>query len=172
MPNYPYVDLLSDDRQIFVQVSTAQNVPTKIKDTLENIKNGKKEYVSDIKEVYFFVLHNESIDDVKDYAGDSRIGKIDFEQAKHLITTQKIVARAMSDIEFQKALYDSEHLDEMSLKQVGEWWQELQEDFRRLRQNHQDYLREFYDVLHTTGYQYINNDIDIYLKSRGAMVPN
>lgn len=106
IPNYPYVDLLSDDRQIFVQVSTAQNVPTKIKDTLENIKNGKKEYVSDIKEVYFFVLHNESIDDVKDYAGDSRIGKIDFEQAKHLITTQKIVARAMSDIEFQKALYD------------------------------------------------------------------
>jgi len=23
-----------------------------------------------------------------------------------------------------------------------------------------DYLKEFYDVLHTTGYQYINNDID------------
>ena len=106
IPNYPYVDLLSDDRQIFVQVSTVQNVPTKIKDTLENIKNGKKEYVSDIKEVYFFVLHNESIDDVKDYAGDSRIGKIDFEQVKHLITTQKIIARAMSDLKFQKALYD------------------------------------------------------------------
>ena len=32
----------------------------------------------------------------------------------------------------------------MPLKDVGEWWQELQEDFRRLRQNHQDYLREFY----------------------------
>lgn len=30
-----------------------------------------------------------------------------------------------------------------------------------------DYLHEFYDVLHTTGYNYINNDIDIYLKSRG-----
>lgn len=29
------------------------------------------------------------------------------------------------------------------------------------------YLREFYDVLHTTGHQYINNDIDIYLRSRG-----
>ncbi|MFR3921517.1 MAG: DUF2397 family protein [Dysosmobacter welbionis] len=27
---------------------------------------------------------------------------------------------------------------------MGEWWQEPQEDFRRLRQNHQDYLREFY----------------------------
>lgn len=31
-----------------------------------------------------------------------------------------------------------------------------------------DYIREFYDVLHTTGYQYINNDIDIYLKARNA----
>lgn len=29
-----------------------------------------------------------------------------------------------------------------------------------------DYLREFYDVLHTTGHHYINNDIDIYLNSR------
>jgi hypothetical protein len=34
-----------------------------------------------------------------------------------------------------------------------------------------DYLREFYDVLHTTGYQYINSDIDIYLKSRNAVIP-
>lgn len=34
-----------------------------------------------------------------------------------------------------------------------------------------DYIREFYDVLHTTGYQYINNDIDIYLKARNAVMP-
>ena len=33
-----------------------------------------------------------------------------------------------------------------------------------------DYLNEFYDVLHTTGYQYINHDIDIYLKSRNAVI--
>ena len=33
-----------------------------------------------------------------------------------------------------------------------------------------DYIREFYDVLHTTGYNYINNDIDIYLKARGAEI--
>lgn len=32
------------------------------------------------------------------------------------------------------------------------------------------YLNEFYDILHTTGYQYINNDIDIYLKSRGVNI--
>lgn len=28
-----------------------------------------------------------------------------------------------------------------------------------------DYLRTFYDVLHTTGYQYINHDIDLYLQA-------
>ena len=38
--------------------------------------------------------------------------------------------------------------------------------------NKYDYLREFYDVLHTTGYQYINNDIDIYLNARNAVMPN
>ncbi len=32
-----------------------------------------------------------------------------------------------------------------------------------------DYLHEFYDVLHTTGHRYINNDIDIYIKSRQAI---
>ena len=34
-----------------------------------------------------------------------------------------------------------------------------------------DYLFEFYDVFHTTGYQYINQDIDIYLKARNADIP-
>ena len=29
-----------------------------------------------------------------------------------------------------------------------------------------DYIREFYDVLHTTGYQYINHDIDRFLQTR------
>ncbi len=33
-----------------------------------------------------------------------------------------------------------------------------------------DYLREFFDVLHTTGHNYINNDIDIYLRSRGVQL--
>ena len=33
-----------------------------------------------------------------------------------------------------------------------------------------DYLREFYDVLHTTGHQYINHDIDIYLNARNATI--
>lgn len=34
-----------------------------------------------------------------------------------------------------------------------------------------EYLREFYDVLHTTGYQYINQDIDRYLEAREVVFP-
>lgn len=34
-----------------------------------------------------------------------------------------------------------------------------------------DYIREYYDVLHTAGYQYINQDIDSYLKARNAEIP-
>ena len=31
-----------------------------------------------------------------------------------------------------------------------------------------DYIRSFYDVLHTTGTKYIFNDIDLYIKSCAA----
>ena len=34
-----------------------------------------------------------------------------------------------------------------------------------------EYIREFYDVLHTTGHQYINRDIDRYLQARNAVYP-
>ena len=34
-----------------------------------------------------------------------------------------------------------------------------------------EYIHEFFDVLHTTGYQYINHDIDIYLQARNAVLP-
>ena len=33
------------------------------------------------------------------------------------------------------------------------------------------YIYEFFDVLHTTGHQYINHDIDIYLQARNAVFP-
>lgn len=44
----------------------------------------------------------------------------------------------------QRALDGIEKLEQMSLKDVGDWWQDLQEDFSRLSQSYQDYLREFY----------------------------
>ncbi len=35
-------------------------------------------------------------------------------------------------------------LDDMNSREINAWWQDLQEDFQRLSQNHQDYLRNFY----------------------------
>ena len=44
----------------------------------------------------------------------------------------------------EAALYRERQLRSAPLKELNEWWNELQEDFRRLNQNYQDYLREFY----------------------------
>ena len=35
--NYPYVDLLSEDQELFVQVSTVQDISEKIKSTLKSL---------------------------------------------------------------------------------------------------------------------------------------
>ena len=45
---YPYIDLISENRELLVQVSTAQDVPTKIKNTLEKIRDSKdnERYIS------------------------------------------------------------------------------------------------------------------------------
>lgn len=32
-----------------------------------------------------------------------------------------------------------------------------------------DYIKSFYEVLHTTGNKFIVNDIDLYIKSRAAI---
>lgn len=34
-----------------------------------------------------------------------------------------------------------------------------------------DYLEQHYDVLHTTGYQFMNRDIDEFLEIRGVVLP-
>lgn len=47
-------------------------------------------------------------------------------------------------VRLEKSLEEAEAMEQASLKEVNEWWNLLQEDFRRLNQNYQDYLRDFY----------------------------
>ena len=47
-------------------------------------------------------------------------------------------------IRLEKSLEDAELMEHAGLKEVNEWWGMLQEDFKRLNQNYQDYLRDFY----------------------------
>ena len=105
IPNFPYFDLVSKDGELFVQVSTTKDIPTKIKSTLEKIKESKKEEFSKIKKAVFFVLSNDSVDKVVDYCGDNQIGNISFSRKDNLITTNDIISKAESDLDFQKSLY-------------------------------------------------------------------
>lgn len=47
-------------------------------------------------------------------------------------------------VRLEKSLGDVEMMEHAGLKEVNEWWSMLQEDFKRLNQNYQDYLRDFY----------------------------
>lgn len=103
---YPYVDLISENKQLFVQVSTSQDIPKKIKMTLENIRDSKDERFSALNQVMFFVLSNDSVDKVQDYNGDKQIGKISFTKKENLITTRDIKNRAENDLAFLNSLYN------------------------------------------------------------------
>lgn len=47
-------------------------------------------------------------------------------------------------VRIEEALSRLSYIMSASPKEVNEWWHNLQEDFKRLNQNYQDYLREFY----------------------------
>lgn len=103
--NYPYIDLISENKEFLVQVSTTQDVPTKIKCTLEKIKDSRNPQYSKINNIVFFVLGNDSISKIKEYTGDNQIGRISFTVKDNLITTKDIITKAQNDLEFQKKIY-------------------------------------------------------------------
>lgn len=76
--NYPTVDLISEDKTFYVQVSTANDIPGKIKYTFEKIKNSDDSNLKSIKRVIFFVLNNESVSNVNDLIDENQIGNIPF----------------------------------------------------------------------------------------------
>lgn len=47
-------------------------------------------------------------------------------------------------VRLERSLDETESMEKAELRTVNEWWQTLQEDFKRLNQNYQDYLRDFY----------------------------
>lgn len=104
--NFPYFDLISEDESIYVQVSTTIDVHQKIKTTLENIRDDKEKRFSKLNNAYFFVLHNDSIKNIKDYTGENQIGNISFTKAQNLITTQDIINKAQNNLTFQEQLYN------------------------------------------------------------------
>ena len=101
--NYPYVDLISEDEMIYVQVSTALDTSKKVRATLKNLRACTDPPFCDIQRVVFFMLGDQN--EVKDELGEST-GRISFSAADDIVTVKAIAQRAMEDMDFQHALYD------------------------------------------------------------------
>ena len=71
----------------------------------QKIRDSKDKKCSDLKNIVFFVLSNNSIDKVREYSGDNQIGSISFTIKDNLITTNDIITKAQNDLNFQKKLY-------------------------------------------------------------------
>ena len=138
--NYPYVDLVSEDKTIYVQVSTGQDIPRKVKSTLEKIKKSKVSSFSKIRTLYFFVLGNDSVDDVPAYTGKERIGNIDFQPKTHLISIVGIISKAEMDLEFQLSLYNLLYRESETFHATAEKFAEMLDTSRALIRTQIDYL--------------------------------
>jgi hypothetical protein len=104
--NYPCVDLISEDEKVYVQVSTVDNIPTKIKHTLERIRDSKNADIKNLTNIKFLMLNNESAEKVKDFIGENQIGNIPFKKADDLVTTANIIQKATDNLDFQLSLYN------------------------------------------------------------------
>lgn len=101
-PTFPYVDLLSEDKNIFVQVTTCKDIQNKISNTLKKIADSKYDWAKNIKEVYFYVLKNENTDKIKQ---SLTFGNVTFTKTKNLITSDTILKKAKNDLDFLNKLY-------------------------------------------------------------------
>jgi len=139
--NFPLMDLVSEDGKIYCQVSTRTDLPTKIKETLIGIRDIGKNKLKEIRQVYFFVLNNENVSKVKDFADDNKIGDIDFRKAENLITTEAIIHKAENDLDFQKSLYELLKKDSDFLKGDIEKFETALEDSKHV------FLNEIKDTI-------------------------
>lgn len=122
--NYPTVDLISEDKTFYVQVSTEKDISNKIKHTLEKIKTSNDPKIKSIKCVKFFVLNNEKVFGIRDLVGKNQIGDIPFTRKDDLITTADILGRAMNDLEFQCKLFELLYGEEQSVQNNLSKWKE------------------------------------------------
>ena len=88
---------------------------------LDNLRDQMciRDRLKSIEQLFFFVLANSSESKVMDFSGKERIGRINFIKSKNLITTENIVQKAKTDIEFQKKLYDFLLTESESVVQIS-----------------------------------------------------
>lgn len=136
-----------DKETILVQLredaAFAQYSPEQLTVDLDQLVNWKNlTPIQDPHKVY-------TVADFKNRQFQYMMSQIALEIERMTITLENLHTRTagLSFSAFRRihdALSTATRLDELSQKEIVAWWQDLQEDFSRLSQNHQDYLREFY----------------------------
>lgn len=161
---FPCVDLFSEDGNVFCQVSTCQNVPAKIRATLKKIKDSKLEKIKSIKEVYFFVLSNKSINKVKDLT----IGNVTFVKSKNLITTSNIIEKAIDDLVFQEKLYFLlKKEDEMFKSNFKKYQEAIDYDSKVILNDIDEFINKTYHIDISTQIDEINSNKDKFVLISG-----
>ena len=151
---YPYVDLLSEDKK-YVQVTTCKDVPTKIRETLNNIAKSKYEWAKNIKEVYFYALKNESINKIKE---SLTIGNVTFTKTKNLITSDTILKKAKNDLDFLNKLYSFlTEKNKLVNTDFGKFMDSIKYDSKALLEDIDEYIDTNFHIDLSTYINKINN---------------
>lgn len=135
--NHPHIDLISEDGELNIQVTTRGDIQNKIKSTLVDIRDSSNSEAKKIERVMFLVLHNDKMKDIVSYKEKKQIGNIPFDRDKDILTTKDIVKMATNDFEIQEKIYqlilkDRENIDYNSEK--------LYKAINRYKKIEQDYI--------------------------------
>ena len=101
-PNYPFFDLISNDEEIFVQVSTQKDCANKIRDTLDKIEKGDLLTSGKTQTLKFFLMESCDIRVIK----SKTIKGIKFAKTKDIVSVDYIITKVSSNPSFCHALYD------------------------------------------------------------------
>lgn len=129
--------------QLHEDTAFAQYSPEQLTVDLDQLVNWKNlTPIQDPHKVY-------TVADFKNRQFQYMMSQIALEIERMTITLENLHTRTagLSFSAFRRihdALSTATRLDGLSQKEIVAWWQDLQEDFSRMSQNHQDYLREFY----------------------------
>lgn len=96
--NAAYIDLISTDKKIFVQVSTTKSIDAKINRTIKNVK--ESDFKDKIERLVFIFLDN---GDVSQISQTEKFEK--FDKYQDIINIQGILSKAGSDKAFCDSLY-------------------------------------------------------------------
>ncbi len=95
--NYPYVDLLSEDKKTYIQVSTTSDLKVKIDKTIKKINDNALD--KNIEELFFIFLDNSDLKELEN------IQETNYFVKKNVINIQTIIKQAQSNHEICEKIY-------------------------------------------------------------------